>query len=205
MEERRRVTSAMMRVLEIVAGEGATAAQVARRLGIRVSAARKHLEKLELYGLVRHVFVRKGVGRPSKVYIATEEGMEALPKIYGDMLVEIIDRLSALGLREKVEEVVEGIAVDIAVKNRSGDLRESIERLNTLGFMSSVKVDGDRVEVVSRNCPLLKAAKKHLDIFCIKLHAKIISILANGGEVELRECIARGDLICRHVLAKQRI
>lgn len=195
----------MLRVLEIVAGEGATAAQVARRLGIRISAARKHLEKLELYGLVRHVFVRKGVGRPSKVYIATEDGIEALPKIYGEMLVEIINRLSALGLRERVEEAIESIAIDIALEKRSEDLRESIEKLNSLGFMSSIETDGGRIGIISRNCPVLKAAKRHVEIFCIKFHTKAISILANGYRVELAQCMAKGDPLCRHVLLPSRI
>ncbi|GAY25926.1 hypothetical protein ATG_11290 [Desulfurococcaceae archaeon AG1] len=198
--EKKRITGAMLRVLEIVAGEGATAAQVAKELGIRVSAARKHLEKLELYGFVKHVFVRKGVGRPRKVYMVTEEGIEALPKIYGEMLVEIMDRLSALGLRNRIEDIVESMAIEIASKNRSGDLRESVEKLNSLGFMSSIKIDRDRIEVVSRNCPVLKAAKRHFDIFCTKFHTKAISMLANSYRVELAECIARGDLFCRHIL-----
>ncbi len=198
----KRITGAMLRVLEIIAGEDATAAQVAKRLGIRVSAARKHLEKLVLYGLARHVFVRRGIGRPRKVYMITEEGVEALPKIYGDVLVEIIDRLSLQGLRERLENVAENMAMDIASSIRSGSLRESIERLNSLGFMKSVSVDeyGNRIEIVSRNCPVLKAAKKHYDIFCIKFHTKAISILAKGYRVELTQCIARGDPVCRHVI-----
>ncbi len=196
----KRITSAMLKVLEIVAGEGATAAQVAEKLGIRISAARKHLEKLELYGLIRHVFVRKGVGRPSKVYTITEDGIEVLPKIYGDLLVEIVDRLSALGLRDKVGDVVEKIAIDMALKSRAEDIRRSVERLNSLGFMSSVEMNGDRIEIVSRNCPVFKVAKKHFDIFCTKLHTRVITLFTNGGRVELAECMVKGSRFCRHIL-----
>jgi len=194
----RAVSDAAFRVLELVAGEGATAAQIAKFLGIRVSAVRKHLEKLEKRGLVRHIFVRRGVGRPRKLYIATEDGIELLPKIYSEFLLEFLGKLFASGLGARVEEIVDEIARGIVEKSRSQDLASSIENLNRLGFMCTVRASDGEVEVISRNCPLLKVAKSYYELICVKFHTEILKSLSGGGDVHISECIAKGNLFCRH-------
>ncbi|MEM1610530.1 MAG: helix-turn-helix domain-containing protein [Sulfolobales archaeon] len=194
----RGISSASLRVLELVAGEGATAAQIAKILGVRVSAVRKHLEKLEKHGLVRHMFVRKGVGRPRKVYMVTEQGIEALPKLYGEFLLELINRLTSMGLGERVEAVVSSMARDIALKSASKDITSSIENLNAFGFMGSVRRANGSIEIISRNCPLLKIAKSYYDLICIKFHTEILRNITGSNKIHLAECIVRGDLLCRH-------
>jgi predicted ArsR family transcriptional regulator len=194
----REISSASLRVLELVVGEGATAAQIAKILGVRVSAVRKHLEKLEKHGFVRHVFVKRGVGRPRKVYMATEQGIEALPKIYSEFLLELISRLISIGLGDRVEVMMGNMARDIALRSASKDLTSSIENLNVFGFMGSVRrVDG-ALEVISRNCPLLKVARSYYDLICIKFHTEILKNLIGSNSIHLVECIARGGLLCRH-------
>jgi predicted ArsR family transcriptional regulator len=192
------ISSASLRVLELVAGEGVTAAQIARILGVRVSAVRKHLEKLEKHGLVRHVFVRRGVGRPRKVYMATEQGIETLPKLYSEFLLELINRLASIGLGDKVEAVVSSMARDIALRSASKDIESSIENLNIYGFMGSVRKANGSLEIISRNCPLLKIAKNHYDLICMKFHTEILKNLVGSDRIHLAECIVRGDLLCRH-------
>jgi len=199
----RAVSGAALRVLELVAGEGATAAQIAKFLGIRVSAVRKHLEKLERLGLVRHVFVRKGVGRPRKVYMATEDGIEALPKIYSEFVLEVMGKLIASGLGDRLEEAVIGVARDIAERSRSQDLKSSIESLNKLGFMGTIRPSDGGFEVISRNCPLLRIAKNYYELICVKFHTEILKSLSGGSDVQLSECIVKGSLFCRHRIYPQ--
>ncbi len=194
----RGISSASLRVLELVAGEGTTAAQIARILGVRVSAVRKHLEKLEKLGLVRHVFVRRGVGRPRKVYMVTEQGIETLPKLYSEFLLEFINRLTSIGLGDKVETVVSSMARDIALRSASKDIKSSIENLNIFGFMGSVRKTDGSLEVISRNCPLLKIAKNHYDLICVRFHTEILKNIVGSDSIHLVQCIAKGDLLCRH-------
>src|SRR5207244_10900302 len=67
--------------------EGPRPAQaIASRLGIQVSAARKHLERLIEMGLVREEFVRGARGRPKKHYRITDEGLELFPRRYDAIL-----------------------------------------------------------------------------------------------------------------------
>ena len=68
----------------------ATAAVLARRLGVTPMAVRQHLAALETEGLVTHVEERRSVGRPARVWDLTGRAAERFPDSHADLTVELL-------------------------------------------------------------------------------------------------------------------
>lgn len=80
-----------------------------------------------------------------------------------------------------------------------------------MGFASSIIKEDDKFSIQSKNCILHKVAVSHQNIMCHGLHDRMI-IKSLGGDdsdekkpgisVELKQCIALGDIFSRHVVTK---
>ncbi len=201
---------ARSRILRLLLAGGRTAAQVASSLGIQVSAARKHLERLRESGAVDREFVRQGVGRPKKIYSITPAGRELFPRRYdvalNAVLAELVreegsERAETL-LRRRGEEI--GRSLCPAGTPERDRLARMMEGLNGLGFETSLdRTDGECV-VTSRNCPLLKAAQAHRELVCRGLHAEAIRAAAGAADVEREKWIVDGDPVCTHRFRRPR-
>src|SRR5437016_13392926 len=73
-------------ILTALREEARPAQAIASRLGIQVSAARKHLERVSEMGLVRGEFVRGARGRPKKHDRIADGGLEPFPRRYDGRL-----------------------------------------------------------------------------------------------------------------------
>ncbi len=195
-------------VVRYLSGGPRTAQEVALTLGIQVSAARKHLDRLRELGLVREEFRREGVGRPRKRYALTDEGMEVLPRRYDAILNELVARLA----RERGDQYVEGlmtqVATDLAktipsMPGWKARWKALVEALNRLGFDARLEERDAEVRVVSRNCPLLRTARAHRELVCSGLHVGFLKAALSVGEVERKEWIVSGDPACVHIIRKE--
>lgn len=183
-----------------------TAIQVASMLGIQVSAARKHLERLKGMGIVDERFERAGPGRPKKFYALTDEGRELFPRRYDAVLNALLADLVRDRGEAQAERALHRVADDFArgANPEPGSdrprLRRLVAALEEMGFEPSLSVDGKECTITSRNCPILRTAKAHRELVCRGLHAEILRGATGVSSVERGKWIVDGDPICTHVI-----
>jgi len=188
-------------------GEGErTGKDLAEMLDINHTAVREHLEALERMGIVRSRFVKKGVGRPRKIYCLTPFGVELLPKHYDLLLNALLKKLWEKGgdvlLGEMLSEVVKDLSGNeeaqalIPVERR---IEKVVGLLNSLGFMAKIEKEGDKLFVVRHNCIFNKTAKLYSDVLCSECDNTLIKGPI-GERVELISCIGKGDSSCRNLI-----
>ena len=184
---------------------GIAATQKIIRPGIR-----KHLSYKEKLGIVGSYFKQDGVGRPKKFYTITSLGRNLFPKMYDQMLLELIARLSNGNLeggRNVVEKAMEDISTDLAEKFNSrtnniaiDDKLSALEGyLNELGFSTEVsrRKDG-QISIVRTDCALYNVALTNYDQICLGFDTRLISKCLEGSHVELLHCMALGRSNCHH-------
>lgn len=198
------------KILEELAHSPCTAHDIARSLGIRESAARGHLERLEQKGYVIPSFRREGVGRPRKRYTLTGEGQELFPKKYDLLLDAFLDGvLSSQGeaaLRELLIEASRRVARQIAaglpqhgsVEHRT---RALVRALNEFGFGCSLeKLPDGSVRIVRTNCVFRRNALSHTYLMCSVFDQHLTEELVGAVKVDLQDSIARGGMRCSHLI-----
>lgn len=183
-----------------------TAVQLADALGIQVSAARKHLERLRTMGIVDERFERAGPGRPKKFYALTDEGRELFPRRYDAVLNALVTELvrdqGGAHAERTLHRVAQGFARD-AVADPGSDrahLRHLVAGLGDLGFEPSLSERDGEWTITSHNCPIFRTAKMHRELVCKGLHAEIIRAATGAAEVHRGKWIVDGDPVCTHVI-----
>lgn len=185
-----------------------TAGEVAEKLGIQLSAARKHLESLRSRDLVKEEYVIDGVGRPKKFYSLTGSGRDLFQNQSSAVLNLILTEISKNSGPSSVNNVLKQIAKEIAESMHvSGSkTKQQIESLTAsldkFGFETSLEEDDQSYTIVSHHCPLQDNANKHRELICIGLHNQVIKSALAADDVNLEKCMAVGDRYCRHVIQK---
>lgn len=190
-------------ILTILRGGPQTARDVASRLRVQVSAARKHLERLVELGIVREQFVREGRGRPKKYYSLTEEGLEVFPRRYDavleGLLTTIVERRGEESAREILAQLADRIAQPIA-RAKAGRAARTLDLLNDLAFDVSAERSDGRLTLTSRNCPILRVARAHGELVCSGLHSELIRRALKAKRVTRGKWIPSGDSVCTHMV-----
>ncbi|MEM0129688.1 MAG: MarR family transcriptional regulator [Thermoplasmata archaeon] len=198
------------RILEELAGTPRTARDIATMLGIRESAARGHLERLESRGYVVPSFRREGVGRPRKRYQLTSEGQELFPKKYDLLLDAVMDEILArqgeeaakMLLAEAARRVARSIARDLPVTGTPEEkVRHLVRALNALGFGCTVeRLPGGAIRIVRTNCVFRRNALTHAHLMCDVFDQNLMEGLLGHVDVDLQDSIARGGMRCTHLI-----
>ncbi len=198
------------RILEELATAPRTARDLAKKLGIQESAARGHLDRMELKGLVVPSFRREGVGRPRKRYLLTGQGQDLFPKKYDLILDAIVDELlarqgegfvSAL-FAEYARRMASAIAKEIPKGGTTDDkARNLVAALNNLGFRCTVEKTPDgHVRVVRTNCIFRHSALAHPYLLCDVFDKNLTEALLGEVGVDLEDSIGRGGMRCTHLI-----
>ncbi len=181
-----------------------SAVQLAASLGIQVSAARKHLERLQAMGIVEPRFEKAGPGRPKKLYRLTDDGRELFPRHYDAVLnalvTEIAREQGEPAAERTLHRVAKGFAVS-AVQEPGADrahLRKLADGLGELGFEPTIAEHEGVCTITSRNCPILKTAKLHRELVCKGFHAELIRAGTGVSQVQRGKWIVDGDSVCTH-------
>ena len=150
-----------LELLRLMMEEGGTAERLAARLHMNVSAVRRHLEALTKARLVEASFERRGRGRPSKIYKITLEGREVFGTGYDMLLIYLTGALLAkLGQGEAVKLMAETARSLAAGIRRGPGAGSYLPLLEQLGFRPMIMKRRGQLSLISRNCPVLRAAKE---------------------------------------------
>ena len=195
---------------ELRAGDQ-TARDIAAHLRVQVSAARKHLERLKALGLVEERFVRRGPGRPRKLYLLTDAGRELFPRRYDTILNAILAHIARDRGKDYAEHLLRNVAND-TVKEMQLDgggrrvrLNRLIAALNDLGFEATAQRKDSARTITSRNCPILQVARAHRELVCRGFHAELIQGATGAAAVQRGKWIVDGDPVCTHTFSESRL
>lgn len=136
--------------LTILLREGeATAADLARRLGVSVQVMRRHLRSLEEDGLVQASSAHEGPGRPSNLWHLTSRGHERFPDGSEHFALGLLHSISSSLPPETLQTLLNQQAREKALQYRErigeGPLRQRLERLVDLrrveGYVAELRAD----------------------------------------------------------------
>jgi predicted ArsR family transcriptional regulator len=202
LQQRARVQRAMplkrtkVRLLNYLLSSPATSQELARRIKLNKTAARRHLEELVRLSMLAFRFERRGRGRPRKVYFPTPLGRELLFDAYYVVLEQLAGIL-AEGEAVKLFSLLGRRIASAALSGR--DDKEALNALGELGFLSRLEEQGGLKRVITLNCPLLRVAQAHPSLFCEALHESMLEALL-GAKATLKQTLAFGAPHCVHEL-----
>ena len=198
------------RILEELASEPRTARDIAESLGIRESAARGHLERLEQRGYVVPAFCKEGVGRPRKRYHLTGEGQELFPKKYNLLLDALIEEIlstqgedaAKLLLAAAARKVARSITANIPPGGTTEErTRRLVRVLNDFGFGCSMeRLPNGTTRIVRTNCIFRRNALSHTYLMCNVFDQHLTQELLGKEPVDLQDSIARVGMRCTHLI-----
>lgn len=190
-------------ILHLLRDGPQTAQRLAVRLGLDVSSVRRHLDTLQEREWITFDDRVDGPGRPKRHYALTESGWESFPRDYALLLGALLEKTQARIGRDAVletfSEVAAGLAAGIRTDQPVAARLEALRRLYTdLGFEPTLESRDGASYIVQRNCPFLRTARDDPEGLCSCLDEGIIRCVLPEARVELGECMATGDRLCRH-------
>lgn len=184
-----------------------TSKELSKILRMNSNAVREHMLWLEKMGIVSSRFERTGVGRPKKTYYLTPLGIELLPKHYDTFLNTLIKKVSELGGDELLSKVMSETVREFTEKDPQISmlpLEDRLQRvvaiLNKLGFMASVRKEGDSIVLERHNCIFNRTARLYSAMLCSQCDSGFIKEPIGQADIELVECIGKGGSACRNVI-----
>ena len=200
------------RILEELMTGPRSAKELAGVLRIRESAVRTHLERLVDRGIVQPSFHRQGVGRPRKRFSLTPDGQEIFPRRYEMLLDALIGALEEREGEGYVSSLMVQAAQEFARKvaqklpafspetSKEDRLRAVVKVLNDLGQRAELNREGERLQVVRKNCVFRATAMKHAYLLCNVFDQHFLENLFGQAGVDLLDSIPRGAHSCTHLI-----
>lgn len=187
---------------------GLTTDRLAEHLEISRNAVIQHLTALQAGDYVESKYGTASRGRPSRLYQLTIKGKELFPRHYdkfSNLLVGLVrERIGSDQLRACMVMLGEGLAQEFLARVRKEPAllrrtEEVSDIMTELGYEAEPTIGpGGDPEIVARNCVFHKLAEESQEV--CQLDLSLISSLLDA-EVEQRECMVRGGLVCRFGLA----
>jgi len=186
----------------------ATAASLAKRLGLSPAAVRRHLEALAADGVVVDREQRplgpghRGRGRPAREFTLTHEGRQTFPQAYDDLASAALRFLAETAGEQAVTAFVEQRAGVIEERHgaeirAAGDpaarLAALAEALSGEGYAASAHTLGSGGQLCQHHCPVAHVAAEFPQL-CEAETRAFARLL--GTHVQRLATLARGDEVC---------
>ncbi|MCA1707998.1 MAG: winged helix-turn-helix transcriptional regulator [Actinobacteria bacterium] len=196
------------RVVRLLLEHGpASAADLARRLGLSAAAVRRHLDALVAHGEVqgqdRPIRGHRGRGRPARIFALTDAGRDTFPHTYDDLAAAALRHLAAHGGPEAVERfAAERVA---ALEDRCREAMADVpdepaaraealaDALSREGYAASASAIAGGGQLCQHHCPVAHVATEFPQL--CEAETKAISRLL-GTHVQRLATIAHGDGVC---------
>jgi len=180
-----------------------TAVALGERLGLTPAGIRRHLDLLVADGILEardpRVATSRGRGRPSKVFVMTDNGREKFEHSYDDLAVAALKFMSAQSGEHLVNAFAQTRADDISRK-ASATVTKSANKVVALaeflteqGYAASVGPRGTGEELCQHHCPIAHVAAEFPQL-CEAETEALSNIL--GTHVQRLATIAHGDGVC---------
>ena len=193
-------------LLELKRSGQLPAKDLARRLGLSLTAVRHHLKELEAAGLISYARQhRAGVGAPGFVYSLTSAGEALFPQRYKETLTQLLDSVVAVEGREAAVRFLEAHFEQLAAR-----LEPELEGATPVERMAIVtrarSEDGYMAEGAATFCCgtltehhcAIRAVSERFPEICTAEQRFLERTL--GGRVERRLHLLQGDGACSYAV-----
>lgn len=182
-----------------------TAGELAARLGLTPAAVRRHLTTLADRGAIesreQRVYGHRGRGRPSKVFLLTDQGRSDFYQAYDDLAIQAISHLAATAgptaLALLAEQRVSGLERKYLQLREEHPDRSPIdtltEALSSDGYVASVRPAMAGLQICQHHCPVAHVATRFPQL--CEAETQLFSRLL-GSHVQRLATIAHGDGVC---------
>jgi predicted ArsR family transcriptional regulator len=180
-----------------------TANTLSQRLALTPAGIRRHLEHLVADGILEardpRVGSTRGRGRPSKVFLMTDEGRSQFEHSYDDLAVAALKFMAAHSGEHLVTAFAESRAEDIERKGtpylakRTKKVDALANFLTEQGYAASVEKRGTGEEICQHHCPIAHVAAQYPQL--CEAETQAFSRLL-GTHVQRLATIAHGDGVC---------
>lgn len=194
------------RVVQLILNDGPqTAKQLAEKLELTPAAIRRHLTVLlddgTLASRAERVYGARGRGRPSKVFVLTDEGRADFHQSYDELAIAALRQLAkAAGpnaIRELAEDRLDEVESRFREARREHPDRQAIDLLVDAlaidGYAPSVRPVGSGDQLLQHHCPVAHVAAE-FPVLC-EIETLLFSRLL-GSHVQRLATIAHGDGVC---------
>ena len=180
-----------------------TASTLSQRLALTPAGIRRHLDLLVGDGILEardpRVGSTRGRGRPSKVFLMTDEGRSQFEHSYDDLAVAALKFMAAHSGDHLVNAFAESRAEDIERKatpylaKRAKKVDALATFLTEQGYAASVEKRGTGEEICQHHCPIAHVAAQYPQL--CEAETQAFSRLL-GTHVQRLATIAHGDGVC---------
>jgi predicted ArsR family transcriptional regulator len=180
-----------------------TASTLSKRLALTPAGIRRHLDLLVADGILEardpRVGSTRGRGRPSKVFLMTDEGRSQFEHTYDDLAVAALKFMAAHSGDHLVTAFAESRAEDIERKatpflaKRTKKIDALASFLTEQGYAASVEKRGTGEEICQHHCPIAHVAAQYPQL--CEAETQAFSRLL-GTHVQRLATIAHGDGVC---------
>ncbi len=180
-----------------------TANTLSERLSLTPAGIRRHLDLLVADGILEardpRVGTSRGRGRPSKVFLMTDEGRSQFEHSYDDLAVAALKFMAAHSGDHLVNAFAESRAEDIERKatpylaKRAKKVDALATFLTEQGYAASVEKRGTGEEICQHHCPIAHVAAQYPQL--CEAETQAFSRLL-GTHVQRLATIAHGDGVC---------
>lgn len=186
-----------------------TAAALSEKLGLTPAGIRRHLDALVSEGVLEarepHSALLRGRGRPSKVFLMTDNGREKFEHSYDDLAVAALKFMSAQVGEQSIRAFADSRADDI-IKKASALLEKRSHKSEALaiflsdqGYAATVAVKSQGEEICQHHCPIAHVAAEFPQL--CEAETRAFSELL-GTHVQRLATIAHGDGVCTTFIPK---
>jgi predicted ArsR family transcriptional regulator len=203
------------RIVERLKRADATAAELARALGMTEAGVRQHLDALAEHGLVSSsTRASEGRGRPPTVWTLTDLAQDLFPDRHDDLTVDLITAVRAALGEDGLQKVIDAraetqrAAYERAIPKRAS-LRDRVEALALVrtdeGYLAEVVDDpeGRGVLLVEHHCPICTAASACAGLCTSELDL-FRTVMGPRVTVERTQHLLGGDRRCAYRIAPAR-
>jgi len=180
-----------------------TASTLSKCLALTPAGIRRHLDLLVADGILEardpRVGSTRGRGRPSKVFLMTDEGRSQFEHTYDDLAVAALKFMAAHSGDHLVTAFAESRAEDIERKatpflaKRTKKIDALASFLTEQGYAASVEKRGTGEEICQHHCPIAHVAAQYPQL--CEAETQAFSRLL-GTHVQRLATIAHGDGVC---------
>ena len=180
-----------------------TASTLSQRLSLTPAGIRRHLDLLVADGILEardpRVGSTRGRGRPSKVFLMTDEGRSQFEHSYDDLAVAALKFMGTHSGDHLVTAFAESRAEDIERKatpylaKRAKKIDALATFLTEQGYAASVEKRGTGEEICQHHCPIAHVAAQYPQL--CEAETQAFSRLL-GTHVQRLATIAHGDGVC---------
>jgi predicted ArsR family transcriptional regulator len=188
---------------------GMTAKDLAAALAITSVGVRRHLARLEQEGLARATLVRQKMGRPTYVYVLTEQAQDLFPKNYQTLATQLLDAVSETKGEDAVNSIFAARMSQLLRQYRprmeGKDLAARVQELARIqeeaGYMAVWEKSGEGFLLKEQNCAIYGVACRFQQAchFEIELFRRLLD-----ADITRLEHQIKGERCCTYLVLERR-